>query len=312
MKPGGITVSMSKKDTLRIVLDRYTHGSPGRRLLMGLLLLAVSCIALPCLAQDRYPQRIISLGPTITEKLYILGVEERIVGVTTYCVRPVRATEKEKIGNVTNIRLEKVVRLRPDLVVATSLTGIKVLDQLKRLGLRTAVFGDPRSFEEMNKQFLELGRIVGKEAKAEEIVRATERRVASIRRATGNLDRPKVFVQVGARPLFAATGTSFINDFVEFAGGINVAAHAKSGFYNREEVVLRNPDVIVIVTMGITAAEEKKVWGKFTGLSAVKSGRMLIMDPYKVCSPTPLTFVETLQEFTKALHGALPFPEERV
>ena len=109
------------------------------------------------------PKRIVSCGPAVTEKLYLLGVERSIVGVTVYCQRPPEAQSKPKIGSVTQISVEKVVSLRPDLVCATSLTDHRSVKKLRDLGMRVVVFNEPRSFAEMNEQFIEMGRLTGKE-----------------------------------------------------------------------------------------------------------------------------------------------------
>jgi len=280
------------------------------RCLFSLRLILVIFSILPVCAKvgdatDQPPRRIVSLGPTITEKLYLLGVQDELVGVTTYCERPPEARAKEKIGNVTQVNIEKVVELKPDLVLATSLTGSRSVERLEHLGLRVILFKEPSSFAEMNQQFLQLGRIVGREERAEAIVRDSEQKVERIRNRVKGLSRPKVFVQIGARPLFTATDDSFLHDFIEFAGGINIAAGAKTGLYSREAVLWRDPDVIIVVTMGITAQNEKKGWQKFNSISAVKHDRIVIMDPYRTCSPTPETFVEALEEMAKALHPGI-------
>ncbi len=248
------------------------------------------------------PRRIISLGPTITEKLYLLGAQDRLVGVTTYCERPPEALSKEKVGNVTQVNIEKIVELKPDLVVATSLTERRAVLGLKRLGIRVIVFNEPGSYDEMNRQFLELGSIVGSEREAEGIVRAAERRVEMIKKRIEGLPRPKVLIQLGAKPLFAATKDSFVNDFIELAGGTNIAREAKMGFYSREEVLRQDPDIIIIVLMDAATEVEKKAWQKFQVLKAVRHDRIFIMDPYRICSPTPRTFVDALEEMVKVLH----------
>jgi len=256
-------------------------------------------------AADQSPHRIVSFGPTITEKLYLLGVQDELVGVTTYCERPPEARAKEKIGNVTQVNIEKVVQLKPDLVLATPLTGPRTVERLKHLGIRVIVFKDPNSFTEMNEQFLELGRIVDREKRANEIVGVSEQKVERIMNRVKGLPRPKVFVQIGARPLFTATRHSFLNDFIEFAGGTNIAAGAKTGFYSREEVLWQDPDIIIVVTMGLAAENEKMGWRRFKTINAVKNNRIFTMDSYKTCSPTPRTFVEALEGMVKVLHSGI-------
>jgi iron complex transport system substrate-binding protein len=257
---------------------------------------------------DRGELRIISLGPDITEKLFILGMANNIVGVTTYCERPAEARTKEKIGSVTEVNLERIVDLKPDLILATVFTQPRVIKRLQRLGLRVVIIGEPRSFDDMNRQFVDLGRLVGKEQKARQIAFAAERRVSMIKQKVALLQRPKVFVQIGAKPLFTATKESFLNDMVELSGAVNIARNAQTGFYSREEVLLRNPDVILIVTMGIVADHELEVWRRFPALSAVRSNKVLVLDPYKTCSPNPETFVEALETITAAVHQTPVIP----
>lgn len=256
-------------------------------------------------ADQNYPQRIISLGPSITEELYLLGLADKIVGVTTYCQRPPQAQQKEKISTAIEVNLEKVIMLKPDLVLATSLTDPKAVEKLKGLGIRVVSFSSPKNFTEICKQFLELGRIVGKEEKAEKIVSIAKNKVDSVKRKVKDSGKPEVFIQIGAKPLFTVTEDSFVNDFIEFAGGINIAKNAKTGLYSREGVLRKNPNVIIIVTMGVTGEEEKRIWQKFKTLNAVKNNRIYIIDSNKICSPTPLTFVETLEEIAELLHPHL-------
>jgi iron complex transport system substrate-binding protein len=249
------------------------------------------------------PQRIVSCGPAVTEKLYLLGMERNIVGVTVYCRRPPEAERKPKIGSVTQINVEKVVSLRPDLVCATSLTDPRSVNKLKALGIRVALFREPKSFAEMNEQFIEMGRLTGRERVAREIVRMAEKKVERIRAGTKGLPRPKVFLQIGANPLFTASKESFLNDFVEFSGGINIAGHSTGGLYNREQVLAEDPDIILIVAMeGPTAEREKKRWERFGTIKAVRGHAVYVIDPYKMCSPTPVTFVEALETLVNLVH----------
>jgi len=253
-------------------------------------------------AGEDIPKRIISLGPSLTEALYFLEEEERLVGVTSYCLRPPEAQEKEKVGSVIKVSLEKILSLEPDLIVTTSLTDPKVIEKLTSLGIKTATFPEPKNFDELCEQFIKLSELVGKKDKAKKIIHDTEERISFITEKVKALEKPNIFIQVGAKPLFTVSKDSFMNDFIRFAGGINIAGEALEGLYSREEVLRKNPDIIIIVTMGIAGKNEKKIWEKYTVLNAVKNNRIYIVDSYKVCSPTPLGFVETLDEITEILH----------
>ena len=254
---------------------------------------------------DRFstsPQRIISLVPSITEQLYLLGVEDKLIGCTVYCQRPPEAKKKEKVGTVIEVNLEKIVSLKPDLVLATSLTNLKATKKLKSIGINLVSFPPPKNFSEICRQFLKLAKLVGKEKEAGEIIIRVKERADSIKKNVKFCKGPKVFVQIGARPLFTVTKHSFINDLIRFAGGINIAGEIEAGYYNREEVLKSNPDVIIIVTMGVVGEEEKKIWQDFETLNAAKLNRIYIIDSDKICSPTPVNFVKALEEITRILH----------
>ena len=113
--------------------------------------------------QPETPKRIVSLSPAITEALYVLGLEEAIVGVTIYCQKPPRAQTKEKIGTLMEPDMEKIVSLKPDLVLAMSLTSPKEIQKLKNLGLKVVTFQIPQDFNLLCDFFLQLGKVVGKE-----------------------------------------------------------------------------------------------------------------------------------------------------
>lgn len=253
-------------------------------------------------AEDNFPQRIISLGPSLTRELYLLGVEDRLVGNTLYCRQPPDAQNKEKVGTVVKLNLEKIMMLKPDLVLATSLTNPEQVEKLRSLGIRVKVFLNAKNFSEICEEFIDIGKVVGREDKSKQIVSRAKDRVFSIHQKIKDLSTPKVLVQIGAKPLWVATKDSFINNFIELAGGINIGPSGKSGLYSREKVLEQNPDVIIIVTMGIVGKQEKKTWLKYKTLNAAKNGRIHIIDSYKVCSPTPVSFVEVLEEIVKILH----------
>lgn len=256
-------------------------------------------------ALQDHPKRIVSLAPSMTEALYLLGAENILVGNTTYCVTPPAARYKKKVGSITKVDLERIVGLKPDLVLTTSLTNPKTIQKLKSLDIEVKLFPAPKNFTSLCDQFLELGKAVGKETEAKAIIAESRERVMAIKAGTAGLAKPKVFIEIGAKPLFTANKDYFINDFVELAGGVNIAQDAKVGTYSREEVLRKNADVIIIVMMGIALEKEKEVWQKFKDLNAVRDNRIYVIDSRKVCSPTPVTFVETLNEITSLLHPEL-------
>jgi iron complex transport system substrate-binding protein len=254
------------------------------------------------LAKGDYPQRIISLGPAITEEIYLLGADNRLVGCTVYCQRSDEAKNKEKIGTVIEVNLEKITALQPDIVLATSLTNPRVKEKLKNLGIKVIEFPAAKNFSGICSSFLKLGRILGKEKEAEEIVKTAENKVDSLKLKLRGLPKPRVFIQVGAKPLVTVTEDSFANDFIEFSGGVNIAQGIRYARYSREKVLEADPEVIFIVTMGINGEKERGIWQSYKALKASRGNRIYILDSYRLCSPTPVSFVETLETIAGLLH----------
>jgi len=256
-------------------------------------------------AYAKTPRRIVSLSPFITESLYILGVQDRIVGSTIYDRTP-GASVRAKVGSITDVNIEKILSLHPDLVLATDLTPSQEIKRLRELGLRVEVFSFWKSFNTLCSEFLRLGRVVGREKRALRIVKAVKRQVKAIHDKVKNLPKPKVIVEIGVNPLWVAPKRSFINDYIVLAGGKNVGPLV-SGHTTREEVIKWNPDVIIISNMGFAAEEELKRWEKFPMISAVKNHRIYIIDSDDLCSPTPPRFVQTLKVIAKWLHPEVDF-----
>jgi len=248
------------------------------------------------------PHRIVSLVPTVTEELYLLGAGDKIVGVTVYCQRPPEAQTKEKVGTVIDVNIEKIIELHPDLVIASPLTDHKQIRKLRDVELRVEIFDAPTDFQGLCESFLTLSRLVGKEHRAEEVLERTNKELEAVRKRIEGLAKRRVFVQIGANPLFTADRASFINDLIECSGGINIASDAKTGIYSREEVIKRNPDTILIVTMGIVGEREKEVWLRYKTIGAVKNRRIFSLDSCRVCSPTPVSFVRTVKELVRLFH----------
>ncbi len=266
---------------------------------------ALFILASPCTGEPLakgIPKRIISLSPGITEALFLLGAGDSVIGVTTYCQKPPDAVKKEKIGTLLEINTEKIINLKPDLVIGTGLTSSKDIRKLKNLGINIIIFDISKEFDRLCNIFLELGKIVGKEEQAGIMVAESKKRVVKTQKKVEVLPRKKVFVQLGSKPLFASTKDYFINDLIEFAGGVNIFKDAKSGLVSREEVVRRNPDIVIITTMGIAGGKEQKSWQKYRTINAVKNKHIYLVDSDKICSPTPVSFADLLEDIVKILH----------
>lgn len=264
-------------------------------------MLAVFCIA-QLIVQAQEAKRIVSLVPWMTKSLYLMGEQNRLVGSSSYCL--VEASDKiPVVASAVSVNIEKTLILRPDLVFASSLIRPETIDNLKKLNLRVEYMPYPKSFDEICTNFIRIGELVGQGAKAKTIVLRQKERLTKLQASIPPAKRPKIFIQIGAKPLFCAVTNTFMDDFIRFCGGTNIASGLKIGNVTREYVLKKDPEVIFIVTMGIVAEEERETWHTYPTLSASKSKRVFILDADKTCSPTPVLFVDALEEMIRLTYN---------
>ena len=266
------------------------------------IFLLAAWLAFFTMANAQQYSRVVSLAPSLTKNIYYLNAESRLLACTSYCKRA-KEDDKAVVASMVTVNVEKIVGLKPDLVLATSITNPEYIEMLRKFNIRVEVFPTPKSFEGICSQFVEMGKLLGKEEDAIQHVADIKREIEAIKMlsATRNFNK-KVFIQIGADPLYAVIPSSFMNDYILFANATNVAEDLTMGALSREAVLTRNPDYIFVVTMGIVGEEEKKVWERFGDLNAVKNNRIFIIDSDLACTPTPPTFLQTMRLISKCLN----------
>jgi ABC-type Fe3+-hydroxamate transport system substrate-binding protein len=247
------------------------------------------------------PRRIVSLAPSLTNMLYLLEEKNELIGCTSYCEQA-KKDGKEVVATAVEVNVEKVFLMKPDLVITTTLTKRTTIESLEKLGIKVCSFTYPASYNGICKQLMEIAELTGKQALAKRIVEKQQARLNLIKQQVRKGKKPKIFFEIGAKPLFTVVPNTFMDDYITYAGGENIAADLKSGSITRESVLLRNPDVIIIVTMGVVGAEEKTTWSNYTNISAAKSGKIFVIDSDKACSPNPVTFIDTLEQLMTMLY----------
>ncbi|HEY9123172.1 MAG TPA: helical backbone metal receptor [Bacteroidales bacterium] len=253
------------------------------------------------LSLNTFSQRIVSLAPSLTKMLYILEAEEKLVGCTNYCIEAIK-DKKSIVITGMEINTEKIYTLKPDWVITTDLTKPTDIAALKKIGLKVKVMPSPKSYTQICEQLTELARLTNKQSKAKSIIDQQQARLDRLKSLIPKDKKPKVFYEIGAKPLFTVIPNTFMDDFITYSGGQNIAADLKQGTITREAVVLRNPDFIFIVTMGVVGDEEKAAWLKYSNISAVKKHKIFIVDSDKACSPDPVSFVDVVEQLIKTMY----------
>jgi iron complex transport system substrate-binding protein len=258
---------------------------------------------------DKVPQRIVSHVPSITETLFVLGLGDRVVGVSDYCDYPEEAKLKPSIGNYFNPSLEPIVALEPDLVLTDGHS--ESIKGLEPLGITFFII-DPKDIDGILEDIELLGRITGVQKKAGSLVSEMSSRFAQIASQVEGAPRVRVFYIIDATDLnnpWTAGPGSFVDALITMAGGENIAAEAQGAWvqFSIEQLVSSDPDVIILPSKHGTAftppevLREHPIWREIT---AVKQGRIFTIDDDLVSRYGP-RIVQGLEEIAKIIHPEL-------
>jgi iron complex transport system substrate-binding protein len=286
--------------------------SPNKALIISLtVLLALFYVSISCartvtdeigrsVTISKTPRRIVSLAPGITETLYELGLDDKIVGVTSYCNWPPQARQKPQIGGFTNPSIEKIVSLKPDLIIATADGNRKdTVNQLERIGLAVYVT-NPSDTDKILKSILHIGEITDKINVAEKLVERLRKRMDNIAAQTQNKRRPRVFFQIGLEPVITAGRGTLINEVIGRAGGINIAGDDAARYprYGAEGIMAGSPDIILFAPMSNNKelAAVKSYWQKLPQIPAIKNNKIYLIDSDLISRASPRIFdaIETM------------------
>ena len=251
------------------------------------------------------PKRIVSLAPNITEMIYFLGLGERLVGVTQFSYFPKEAQKKPKVGVYTDVNIEKVVTLNPDLVIATADGNKKAdVEMLEEAGIPVYVV-NPRKVYQVLDTIERLGTICGVVERAKHLANRLRERVIRITEAVRDRKRPLIFLVINMKPLMSVNQSTIHHDIIQLAGGRNMTedqpiTYPKLGM---EEIIKKGPDAIIISSMEREREFEKvqQEWFQWSTLPAVQKGRVYLIDSDLIDRPAP-RIVIGLEEMAKLIH----------
>jgi len=251
------------------------------------------------------PKRIVSLAPNITEILFSLGLDEEVVGISIHCNYPEKVKSRPRVGSYISIDLEKIVSLKPDLIIATGAGNTKeMVDRLERLGFPTFVIF-PKRFDDVIQSIRHVGQLVSKEKEALSMTESMSKRKGKILELTRGLSRPKVFLQIGESPIVTVGKGSFADDLIRLAGGENVAGNDREMYprLGMEEILKRSPEVIMISSMKPGGDYERALreWERWKTIPAVKQGRIHLIDSDLIDRPSP-RIIDGLEEMARWIH----------
>jgi iron complex transport system substrate-binding protein len=250
-------------------------------------------------------QRIVSLAPSLTETIYALGLQDRLVGDTDYCDYPPDARKKPKVGGAINPSLEQIVALRPDLVLVTkSLNLIETVNALDNLGVSS--YGtDPHTVREIIASTQRLADVLGVPEAGTAIGADLERHLADLQQHLNGLPARRVLFIVWSDPLISVGKGTFIADALRLAGATSIVDSAQDWPHvSLEEVVRLQPDFLVFAASHSDSGQndfevlaERPGW---RGLEAVRNRRFAVISD-AVNRPAP-RIVTAIEDLARQLH----------
>ncbi|QDU81461.1 Vitamin B12-binding protein precursor [Polystyrenella longa] len=255
------------------------------------------------------PQRIVSLSPSNTETLFVLGLEDRIVGVTHLCDYPPAALEKEKVGdfNANSISMERIISMKPDLVISGGGFHQDVISNLTRLNV-TVLAVEPKQFDQIYARIELLGKVCDVEPKATELVESLKKRVAVVRKRSIEIkpDPPiKVFYQIWNDPISTTGNVSFIGEMLQTVQVNNVFSDLNTGYapITEEALLVKNPELFLIPMYHGGEEDVEQILSRpaWQGIDAIKNKRIAFLPDDEVSRHGP-RFVEGLEAIFHACY----------
>jgi iron complex transport system substrate-binding protein len=250
-------------------------------------------------------QRIVSLAPNLTETLYALGVQDRLVGDTNYCDVPPEAKLKPHVGTVLSPSIEAIVALRPDLVFASaSINRPGTVDALQHLGIPVYTT-DPHTVRGMVDSFGHMADLIGVPQQGVALVANLDARLNALHARLADLPLVHVLFVVWLEPLITVGQKTFIADALRWAGAESVVlSHQNWPQLSFEEVVRLQPDYIVVASShegeGERTLADLRGRGGWKDLQAVQQGHVAIISE-EIDRPAP-ALIDAIEQLAKELH----------
>lgn len=247
---------------------------------------------------EKAPERIVSISPAITEVMYLLGAQNKLVGISDFCVYPPETEKIAKIGGMHNINFEVLLSLHPDVVLIGSMISQKDVDAIEKMGIPVICIVEETSMEGMADMMEVIGRITQCEEKAMTEASKWRDEVKEMRQenAQDTVTKKKVYYVVGFGDAgdFTAPKNTHINEIIELAGCENVGKTLSSWNISREVLFKANPDIILI------RKEDKDAFCSqhpYTLLKAVKENRVYSIESgwIDIVSPRNIKAVEMIR-----------------
>jgi iron complex transport system substrate-binding protein len=250
------------------------------------------------------PARLVSLVPSVTEILFTIGAQDRLVGVTDFCDYPAAARRKPSVGGMLAPSLETLVALKPDLVVATNAGNRQeTFDQLARLQIPVYAV-NPITVADVLDLIARIGRLTDRADVADRAAAALRQRIQAVSARVASRPRPRVLYVLWPDPLIVPARDALVSELIALAGGDSVTADGGQGYprYSMEAALARNPEVIILASHGSERSPlVRSKWERFSQVPAIAAGRLHTMDGSLMHRYGP-RMVDGLERLARLIH----------
>ncbi|HEV8701270.1 MAG TPA: helical backbone metal receptor [Candidatus Polarisedimenticolia bacterium] len=255
-----------------------------------------------------HPRRIVSLAPSVTDSLFALGAQGRVVGVSDFCELPAGSAAIARVGGLLNPSLETIRSLEPDLLIGTTSGNDPSLSgQAAALGLPLYTIDTP-NVERVLGALRDLASLLGEEQVGNDRVGRLQARLDTVRARVSKQPLPRILFIVWGEPLVVPGRSAFLTDALAQSGGESITADAPAAWpsFDVESAIGRAPEVILTTPQNRDFLERMKRDPAWASVPAVRSGRLLVVSE-AIERPGPRV-VAGIEEVARALHPAA-FPE---
>jgi iron complex transport system substrate-binding protein len=240
-------------------------------------------------AMQRPAQKVIAMSPHVTELLFAAGGGDRIIGAVSYSDYPEAAKRIPHIGSNRQIDMERVIAMRPDLIVVWMHgSSERQIEQLRALGI-PLFHSEPRKLDDIAASLVKLGKLMGTDKVAEPAAADLRARLASLALKYANRPPVRMFYQVWDKPLYTLNGSHIVSDAIRLCGGENIFADLKvtAPVVDVEAVLQSDPEAIFSSAERSEADGGTRLWEPFLKLTAVRRANLFRIDGNLLNRPGP-------------------------
>ena len=260
--------------------------------------------------QSEEPNTVISMAPSVSEIVFVLGAGEKLVGRTQFCDYPSDVADIQNIGSMFTPDIEQMINIYPDIIIAQTHFKEELLAKFNEAGIKTSARATPASLDQLYNAVLEIGRLINRNFEARAVVSSMRAKVQRVEYVLRDVSRePTVYYVMGTGEWgeWTATKDTFLAEVIEIAGGDNVAAKIEpevSWGFTLEKLIDGNPDLI----FGSQFNKDKMTAGdQYSALSAIKNDNFRAVDNNIFERPSPRLINEGLKILLEMFHPELEY-----